>query len=179
VTKKTQKNVMPSVISMSIGGNGNSILSLEITLAEANKAGIAVVVAAGNENSDAGNFWPAYVPDVITVGSTDKHDRRSGFSNYGSRIDIFAPGTNIMSADTNSYTAGTTMSGTSMACPAVAGAAALLLSNNPTLLAKAVRDTLVQNATRDAVADAKKIGKSISLCGRKERPGPCDNTTTH
>jgi len=90
--------------------------------------GITVVVAAGNSNTDACSFSPARAPDALTVGSTDISDRRSGFSNYGTCVDVFAPGSSITSAWIGGENASRTISGTSMATPHVAGAVAMWLS---------------------------------------------------
>merc|ERR1719189_2488074 len=101
-------------------------------------AGVTVVVAGGNSNSDACGFSPAFVPSAITVGSTTRADRRSSFSNYGSCTDIWAPGSDVVSADHRSDTGSRSLSGTSMACPHVSGGAALVLEADPSLSASKV-----------------------------------------
>lgn len=118
----------PSVISMSIGGAG--VLDVFVTgIDAATSAGVTVVVAAGNENKDACNFSPSFVPSAITVGATTSGNMPAGFSNWGSCVDIMAPGRSITSADARSDTGSVDLSGTSMACPHVAGAAAILIEN--------------------------------------------------
>ena len=152
-------HVKPAVANMSLGGSANS--SIDIATNNLINAGVTVVVAAGNGASDACGFSPARVPNAITVGATDSADRRSiwtaGFqeSNYGSCVDLFAPGTAITSAWWNSTTATNTINGTSMASPHVAGAAALYLANNPTAAPATVANAILANATVNVVSDTR------------------------
>ncbi|CZT03062.1 probable endopeptidase K [Rhynchosporium agropyri] len=114
-----------SVLSMSLGGGSSSAVNTAVrnTIAK----GVTVVVAAGNDNKNAANYSPASEPLAITVGAIDINDNRATFSNFGSVVDIFAPGVNILSAWKGSNSATNTISGTSMACPHVAGLAAYLI----------------------------------------------------
>lgn len=112
-----------AVASLSLGGGKSP--SLNLVVANAVTAGIFVTVAAGNNNADAGNYSPSSEPTVFTVGATDKYDVRAYFSNYGSVVDIFAPGVSILSTWISGST--NTISGTSMATPHVAGLAAYIL----------------------------------------------------
>merc|ERR1740129_982322 len=106
--------VRPAVASMSLGGSGTQ-QAMKDALDAAVAAGVVVSVAAGNSNTDACNFSPAFVPSAITVGSTDATDSRSSFSNYGTCVDIWAPGSSVVSLSHTSDTGTSTKSGTSMA----------------------------------------------------------------
>ncbi|KAG8970440.1 subtilisin-like serine protease [Tulasnella sp. 419] len=111
---------------MSLGGAADEVLDKGVSAAV--EAGVHVVVAAGNENVDAGQTSPARVPTVITVGAMGINDTRAKFSNFGEVVDVFAPGVDIISAWMGSPNATKKISGTSMATPHVAGLAAYLLS---------------------------------------------------
>lgn len=144
----------PAVASMSLGGSGNQQAMADAVDAAVN-GGVTVVVAGGNSNSDACNFSPAFVPSAITVGSTTSLDARSSFSNYGPCTDIWGPGSNILSAGNTCDSCTNTFSGTSMACPHVAGGAALVLSADPTKKSSAVLAELLDTATLNAISDLK------------------------
>merc|ERR1712060_125763 len=117
-------------MGMSLGGNGADPGYSTVIDAAVN-SGVVVVVAAGNSNSDACNFSPAFAAAAITVGSTTSTDARSSFSNYGRCVEIWAPGSSIVSASVSSDTGSRSLSGTSMACPHVSGAAAIVLGVDP------------------------------------------------
>src|SRR5688572_15161384 len=110
-----QNHIKPAVANMSLGGGASS--SLDTAVNNAINAGVTFAVAAGNSNANASNYSPARVSAAITVGSTTSSDAKSSFSNYGSIVDIFAPGSSITSAWRTSDTAINTISGTSMATP--------------------------------------------------------------
>jgi hypothetical protein len=148
------KGERPAVASMSLGGAGTqSAMSEAVTAAV--DAGVTVVVAGGNENQNACNFSPAFVPAAITVGSSTSKDVRSSFSNYGACTDIWAPGSDITSAAHNSDDGAATFSGTSMACPHVSGASALVLEKEPTWLGDQVLEQLLNFAIDGALTDLK------------------------
>jgi len=145
-------NPYKSVISMSLGAQG-SYAALTTAVNNAVGYNIAVVSAAGNSNANACNFSPAGISTSITVGATalggsgsQRWDARSSFSNYGSCVHIFAPGTNIRSAWIGSNTATNTISGTSMACPHVAGLSATILATASNISPSALRTRLISNS---------------------------------
>lgn len=115
-----------SVLSMSLGGSYSAAVNNAV--AAAVTKGVTVVVAAGNDGEDASNSSPASTPSAITVGAIDSTDAKPSFSNYGSILDIFAPGVNVLSSWIGSNSATNTISGTSMATPHVAGMAAYLIA---------------------------------------------------
>jgi subtilisin family serine protease len=126
---------------------------LQVTSHACGQADILVVAAAGNNNGNACLKSPASAPNAITVGSTTSSDSRSSFSNYGPCVDIFAPGSGIKAAGTRSDTSTTTKSGTSMACPHVAGAAALLRTVRADFTTAQTTTSLLCMATRNALID--------------------------
>ena len=140
----------PAVANMSLGGGFNQAVNDAVEASVA--SGVTYAVAAGNDYGyDACNVSPASAPSAITVGATDINDNRAGFSNIGPCVDIFAPGVNIASAWLNGGT--NTISGTSMASPHVAGAAALQLGENPGATPAQVAAALGSNATPGIVGN--------------------------
>jgi subtilisin family serine protease len=117
-----------AVANMSLGGGASS--AIDAAVGRGISDGVVFVVAAGNSSANACNYSPARVTAAITVGATTTTDARASYSNFGSCVDIFAPGSGITSAWKNSNTATKTISGTSMATPHVAGAVARYLSTN-------------------------------------------------
>ena len=140
-----------SVANMSLGGGYSAALNNAVT--NSINAGVVYAVAAGNSNADACLESPSSTPTAITVGATESTDARASYSNYGSCLDIFAPGTGITSSWYTSNTATNTISGTSMATPHVVGAAALYLSAYPGSTPAQVTSGLLQIANNNLVSN--------------------------
>jgi len=150
--------VQPAVSNMSLGFNG-IVISVDNATNNMVANGIVSAVAAGNSNADACNFTPARAASAITVGATGNFpagtpsDARSSFSNFGTCLDIFAPGSGIISASIGSNNATANLSGTSMASPHVAGVAALYRSFNPTHTTTQVANAITTNAVMGVVTN--------------------------
>ena len=173
----TGNHVKPAVANMSLGGSASS--ALDSAVANSISAGVSYAIAAGNSNANACNYSPARVASANTVGSTTSTDARSSFSNYGSCLDIFAPGSSITSAWYTSTTATNTISGTSMASPHVAGALALYLQTNPSASPATATQALIANATLNKVTSAGSGSPNrllYSVFGAAPPPPPGDTT---
>jgi len=140
-----------NVASMSLGGGASQAMDDAVTASV--NAGIFYAIAAGNDNANACNSSPARAATACTVGATTNTDARSSFSNFGTCVNIFAPGSSITSAWIGSNTATNTISGTSMATPHVAGAAALVLAQNLASTPATVRTWLVNNGSSGKVTN--------------------------
>jgi subtilisin family serine protease len=146
----TANHVKPAVANMSLGGGLNT--SLNTAVSNSITAGVVYAVAAGNDTADACTKSPASASSALTVGATNSSDARPSWSNYGSCLDLFAPGVSILSTSSSGGT--TTMSGTSMAAPHVAGAAALYLEGSPTATPAQVGTALLGSAGSGKVSSA-------------------------
>jgi len=140
-----QHHSSPAVANMSLRGSASSSIDKAVT--DAIDAGVTFVVAAGNDNDDARNWSPARVDKAITVGAINNQDTRASWSNYGRKVNIFAPGVDILSAGIDSDSDTETMSGTSMASPHVAGVVALYLEDHNNDTPADVREAIYNTAT--------------------------------
>ncbi|WP_242001849.1 S8 family peptidase [Kribbella steppae] len=148
VTKNAKK---PAVANMSLGGGADDALDAAVKASV--DSGITYAVAAGNESSDACGGSPAKEPSAITVGATDDQDQKASFSNWGSCVDLFAPGVDTLSVGITDPDSTAEMSGTSMATPHVAGGIALYLADHPEATPADVTTALVGASTPDKVGD--------------------------
>jgi subtilisin family serine protease len=143
-------HIKPAVANMSLGGGWSSALNTATN--NLHNAGVAVIVAAGNSNANACNYSPASAANAFTVAASTSTDWRASYSNYGSCVNIYAPGSSITSAWHTSNTATNTISGTSMASPHVAGLAALIFETNRTASPAAVTNWIRDNATTGRIS---------------------------
>lgn len=174
-----QNHVKPAVANMSLGGGAST--TLDNAVSNAINAGVTFAIAAGNSNANACNYSPARVGSAITVGSSTSSDARSSFSNYGSCLDLFAPGSSITSAWYTSDTATNTISGTSMATPHVAGVAALYLQANPGANPSTVASAIVGGATSGRLSSIGSGSPNLllySLLDGSSPPPPSGETYT-
>jgi subtilisin family serine protease len=157
----------PGIINLSLGGGANS--AVDDAVAAATRAGLVVVAAAGNSGADACNFSPARAPSAITIGATDKNDNRASYSNFGSCVDMYAPGTGITSTWISGASSTRTISGTSMAAPHVAGLAARLSQSQPGISSGDISAALTKTNAP---------GTSLTIANFVEQDAPETTTTT-
>lgn len=162
----------PAVISLSLGGKGVDPV-YKACVDTATEAGVTVVAAAGNFGTETCDVSPAFVPNAITVGATTSAGVRAAYSNWGECNDIFAPGTHIYSASNDNDFSPVKMTGTSMACPHVSGAAALLLERNPTWKRDDIMEHFKAWGKRGYVDGKKSSDPDLFLwVGKDPAPGP-------
>ncbi|MEU9111659.1 S8 family peptidase [Streptomyces sp. NPDC048483] len=147
----TKNHKGPSVANMSLGGGADE--ALDAAVKKAIESGVTFGVAAGNESTDAGQGSPARVKEAITVASSTNKDEQSDFSNFGSVVDLYAPGSDITSDWNDSDDATKTISGTSMATPHVVGAAAVYLAGHQDAKPADVEKALTDGATPDKISN--------------------------
>lgn len=150
----------PAAANMSLGGGASTALDAAVDRVIAD--GVTMAVAAGNENTDACTKSPARVPNALTVAASDRNDARASFSNRGTCVDLFAPGVAITSAWLDNGT--NTISGTSMATPHVAGAAALYLQSHPTASPSAVSSAILGATTKGKITGTARTCVLLILC---------------
>ncbi len=154
-------HVSPAVVNMSMGGAAEQVI--DDAVAQGVAAGLVYVVAAGNDSVDACTESPARAPQAITVGATDYFDSLSYYSNFGTCVDLFAPGDDIESAWYTGDTDTQLLSGTSMATPHVTGAAALYLEGHPSATPADVQRELVARGTYNAISSLDAISPNVLL----------------
>jgi serine protease len=153
VAGNAQTTGRKSIANMSLGG-GFSQTQNDATKAAYN-AGVLMVVAAGNDNSNACNYSPASEPTAVTVAASDISNARASYSNYGICVDIFGPGSSITSAWIGSPSATNTISGTSMASPQVCGTGAKFLSEDSSLTPETLTNRLINEASQNEISGVK------------------------
>jgi subtilisin family serine protease len=170
----TRHAIKPAVVNMSL--NGGATTALDDAIKSSISSGITYVVAAGNANWDACTFSPSRVPGAITVAASDNFDQSAWFTNWGTCVDIYAPGVGITSAWNTSDNTVNTISGTSMASPHVAGAAALYLETNRTATPAAVSNVLVSNGTTNTLQYVYFGTPNVLLYTEFADSGSCEGT---
>jgi len=160
VADRRNKN-KAGVGSMSLGGSYSATMNAAVT--NAVSEGLIMVVAAGNDNKNACNYSPASTPEAITVAASDNRDHKASFSNFGNCVHLFAPGVGITSAWKGSPSAINTISGTSMACPHVAGQVAKYLETNTHATGAVARAWIISSSQQDVIKTSLPAGTPNQL----------------
>ncbi|MER5772487.1 S8 family peptidase [Streptomyces sp. NPDC001985] len=142
-----QNAVKPAVANASLGGGYSAALNNAATALAG--SGVHTTVAAGNNNRDACGYSPASAAGALSIAASDSSDNKAGFSNYGQCVDLYGPGVNILSTRSGGGT--TTMNGTSMAAPHVAGVAALYKATHGDAPSPTVNNWIINNSTANAI----------------------------
>jgi len=167
--------VKPAVVNYSVGCSQRcSSPTMDNAVKKVIASGVQWVQAAGNSSDDACGYSPQLLPEAITVGNTNSSDAKNNSSNYGRCLDLFAPGTSIISASYSSDCGSATMTGTSMASPHTAGAVALYLGANPNATPAQARDALVNNGTTGKVTSPGSGSPNVLLYTGFIGGGPTD-----
>jgi len=151
----------PAIGSMSLGGAKTATMNSAVTSAVSQ--GLHMVVAAGNDNKNACNYSPASTPEAITVAASDNTDTKATFSNFGDCVNVFAPGVAITSAWIGSTSAVNTISGTSMACPHVAGQVAKYLQTNPSASGSVAKAWVISKAQQGLIKNIPAVPATPNL----------------
>lgn len=168
----TENHVSPAIANMSMGGWGSEIMDTAVQ--GSIDSGVTFVVAAGNANGNACNYSPARLSSAITVGASTQTDARASFSNYGSCVDLFAPGVSIQSAWAWHDTAVHTVSGTSMAAPHVTGTVALYFEDNQDASPSQAFSAIMSDATDGEMADMSDGSPNLMLFTAPNIPTAAD-----
>lgn len=166
VTRHVEENGWPAVANMSLGGTPSP--AIDLAICRSIEAGVVYAVAGGNDGTSACTSTPARVVQALTAGATDRLDGRPEWSNFGPCVDLFAPGKNVESARRGGGS--TVLSGTSMAAPHIAGAAALCLERDPGKSPAEVARWIVEHATPNQVRNLGPGGNNLMLYVGEDLP---------
>jgi subtilisin family serine protease len=167
---------LPAVLNASWGGSEleEDVTAMEIAIQRVIDAGVTVAASAGNSSTDACFFTPARMSTVITLGATRQDDARASFSNFGTCVDLFAPGQSVQAPDEGSDTGIAGVSGTSFSSPITAGVVALILEENPSLSPTQVAEVVAARSSKEVVGDARSPDWDLVYSGTDTQADPAD-----